>query len=78
MVATAELPATTIHGLRHTHATILMNNGIPVKAIAERLGNTPEMIHTTYGHVLKEMEAQAVSVFSESLNAIGAKSGASI
>lgn len=78
LVEAAKLPATTIHGLRHTHATILMNNGIPVKAIAERLGNTPEMIHTTYGHVLKEMEAQAVSVFSESLNAIGAKSGASI
>lgn len=76
-VEAAELPATTIHGLRHTHATILMNNSIPVKAIAERLGNTPEMIHTVYGHVLQEMEAQTVSVFSESLKAIGAKSGAS-
>lgn len=71
------LPATTIHGLRHTHATILMNNSIPVKAIAERLGNTPEMIHTVYGHILQEMEAQTVTVFSESLKAIGAKSGAS-
>ncbi|MFK5708190.1 site-specific integrase [Lysinibacillus boronitolerans] len=56
-----------MHGLRHTHATILMNNIIPVKAIAERLGNTPEMIHTVYGHVLQELEAQTVSVFSESL-----------
>lgn len=71
-IRAAELPATTIHGLRHTHATILMNNGIPVKAIAERLGNTPEMIHTVYGHTLQEMEAQTVTVFSESLKAIGA------
>jgi len=36
------------------------------------------MIHTVYDHILKEMEAQAVSVFSESLKAIGAKSGASL
>ena len=73
----AKLPETTIHGLRHTHATILMNNGIPVKAIAEHLGNTPEMIHTVYGHILQEMEAQAVNVFSQSLKESGAKSGAS-
>lgn len=55
-----------------------MNNGIPVKAIAERLGNTPEMIHTVYGHVLKELEDKTVSVFSETLKGIGAKSGASV
>lgn len=60
------LPETTIQGLRHTHATILMNNSIPVKAIAEQLGNTPEMIHTVYGHILKEMKAQTVSVFIQS------------
>ncbi|WP_230491918.1 site-specific integrase [Lysinibacillus sphaericus] len=77
-VRAAGLPPTTIHGLRHTHATILMNNGIPVKAIAERLGNTPEMIHTVYGHVLKEMEEHAISVFSQSLKENGAKSGASL
>lgn len=75
-VEKAKLPSTTIHGLRHTHATILMNNGIPVKAIAERLGNTPEMVHTVYGHVLKELEDKTVSVFSETLKISGAKSGA--
>ncbi|WP_320938822.1 tyrosine-type recombinase/integrase, partial [Lysinibacillus capsici] len=77
-VKAAGLPATTIHGLRHTHATILMNNGIPVKAIAERLGNTPEMIHTVYGHVLQEMEEHTISVFSQSLKENGAKSGANL
>ncbi len=77
-VKAAGLPATTIHGLRHTHATILMNNGIPVKAIADRLGNTPEMIHTVYGHVLQELEEQTISVFSQSLKENGAKSGANL
>lgn len=47
-----------------------------LKVIAERLGNTPAMIMDMYGHVLKELEAESVSVFSRSLETIGAKSGA--
>ncbi|MFT0803057.1 site-specific integrase [Bacillus swezeyi] len=39
----------TIHVLRHTHATILISQRIPVKVIADRLGNTPEMILNIYG-----------------------------
>lgn len=69
----------TIHGLRHTHATILINKNANVKAIAERLGNTPAMIYNVYGHVFKELEETSVQLFSDSLaesKAIGAKSGA--
>ncbi|MCS1381892.1 site-specific integrase [Lysinibacillus sphaericus] len=76
IVSAVGLPATTIHGLRHTHATILMNNDIPVKAIAERLGNTPEIIHTTYGHVLKEMEDKIIDIFDCAIGN-GAKNWAS-
>ena len=57
----------TLHGLRHTHATILLNNGQNVKVIAERLGNTPMMIYEIYGHVLKELEQESVAMFSSSL-----------
>lgn len=60
-------PKTTLHGLRHTHATILLNSGQNVKVIAERLGNTPTMIYEIYGHVLKELEQESVTVFSNSL-----------
>lgn len=67
----------TIHGLRHTHATILLNQGQNVKEIAQRLGNTVDMIYKIYGHVLIEMEQESVSLFSQSLAAVGAKSGAS-
>lgn len=67
----------TFHGLRHTHATILLNGGMNVKVIADRLGNTPEMVYKIYGHVLEELEYQSVNVFSESLKQnIGATSGA--
>lgn len=65
----------TPHGLRHTHATVLINAGIPPKTVADRLGNTPEMIYNIYSHSFKELEDQAVSAFSESLSS-GAKIGA--
>lgn len=77
IIQRTELPKITLHGLRHTHCTILLNRGLNVKVIAERLGNTPKMIYEIYGHVLKEMEEASVVAFSQSLNEIGAKSGAS-
>jgi len=58
----------TGHGLRHTHATILLSQGIPVKTVADRLGNTPETLLETYAHSFDELEEKAVSVFSESLS----------
>lgn len=73
VVENAKLPEITLHGLRHSHATILLNKGVNVKVIAERLGNTPAMIYEVYGHVLKEMEEETVQIFS---NSIGANSGA--
>lgn len=64
----------TPHGLRHTHATILINKGIPPKTIADRLGNTPEMIYKVYSHSFKEFEDKAVQAFGDTL--AGAKIGA--
>lgn len=61
------LKKVTPHGLRHTHATILIKQRIPVKTIAERLGNTPEMINKIYGHNLEELDKEAVQVFGEAL-----------
>ncbi len=73
VVEKASLPEITLHGLRHTHCTVLLNKGVNVKVIAERLGNTPAMIYEVYGHVLKELEEETVQIFSDS---IGANSGA--
>ena len=77
IIKRAGLKECTLHSLRHSHATILMNDGVPVRAIAERLGNTPEMIHTTYGHVLREMEDKIIDTFDRAIET-GAKSGANL
>ncbi|KAB2334298.1 tyrosine-type recombinase/integrase [Bacillus mesophilum] len=64
----AGLKRITPHGLRHTHATVLISQRIPVKTIADRLGNTPQMILDIYGHSFKELEAETVASFSNALN----------
>lgn len=51
------------HDLRHTHATLLLLMGIPVKVVSERLGHsTIAMTQDTYAHVLPEMQAEVVKV----------------
>lgn len=66
----SDMKQITVHGLRHTHATILLmsENRLPVIAIAQRLGNTPEMINRIYGHVINDVKIEAVEVFEKALN----------
>lgn len=64
-------PKITFYEL-HTYATILLNSGQNVKAIAERLVNTPATIYKVYWHVMKELEEQSIEVCSRSLAICGA------
>jgi len=61
----------TPHGLRHTHATILLSQRIPIKVIADRLGNTPQMILDIYGHTFKDLEEESVQAFEYAMSATG-------
>ncbi|WP_117170601.1 site-specific integrase [Paraliobacillus sediminis] len=72
-----DINAITPHGLRHTHATLLINQGVGVKYVAERLGNTPMMILDIYGHTFKETEREIVDMFSASMNEVSATFSAS-
>lgn len=57
----------TFHGLRHTHATLLLQRGVNPKIIQERLGHsTIGMTLDVYSHVLPDMQDEAV----EALNVI--------
>lgn len=68
IIKQAKIKRITPHGLRHTHATILINEGVPVTTIAERLGNTPQMIYDTYAHPFKKMEEKSIQAFNNALN----------
>lgn len=47
----------TLHGLRHTHATMLLQNGIQPKVVMERLGHSTISIGMDiYSHVIRSMQ----------------------
>ncbi|HVE45335.1 MAG TPA: tyrosine-type recombinase/integrase [Acidimicrobiales bacterium] len=58
----AHLPATGVHILRHTCATLLISQGAPVKAIQAQLGHaSPELTLGRYGHLYPDdLDALAV------------------
>ncbi|MEJ9256033.1 tyrosine-type recombinase/integrase [Bacillus wiedmannii] len=56
------------HDLRHTHATILLKQGVNPKIISERLGHTDiSMTLSVYSHVLPNMQEEAVKNFGKSI-----------
>lgn len=60
-VKKAKLPEIRLHDLRHTHASILLAAGTPIKVVSERLGHsTPEFTMKVYQHVLPGMQRDAV------------------
>ena len=53
----ANVPVITFHGLRHTHASVLLYSGVSVPSVSKRLGHSS--IATTqkvYLHIIKEMD----------------------
>ena len=55
----------TIHSMRHTHATLLLKNGVNIKVISERLGHASiEFTLATYAHVLDSMQSEAANTWN--------------
>lgn len=49
-----------MHGLRHTHASLLIKNGVDVGVVSERLGHTsPGLTRNVYQHLYDEQRSQA-------------------
>lgn len=64
IMAKADVTRIRLHDVRHTHGTLLIKEGVPVKVVSERLGHAnPAFTIDTYQHVLPGMQAQAASTF---------------
>jgi integrase len=62
----AELPDLTVYALRHSCATLLLERGVPLKVVSERLGHsTIALTADTYSHVTPSMQKQAADVLEE-------------
>ncbi len=58
----AQIKRIRVHDLRHSHVSLLINMGFPPLLIAERIGDTVDMVNKIYGHLYpsqhKEVAAQ--------------------
>ena len=67
----AGVPNIGFHGFRHTHASLLLNSGIPYKELQHRLGHsTLSMTMDIYSHLSKENAKKAVSFYETALKAL--------
>jgi integrase len=60
LAARAGFPDVTFHALRHSHATVLLAQGVHPKVVQERLGHsTISITMDTYSHVLPGLQEEA-------------------
>lgn len=54
----------TNHEFRHSHASVLISYGVNVPRIAERLGDTEEVITKTYAHLFTDTQKEVVNLLN--------------
>ena len=65
IIENARVRPITFHGMRHTCATLMLQAGVPVKVVSERLGHKKaETTIDIYMHVLPDMQEQAAQQLS--------------
>lgn len=67
----AGVPQISIHGLRHTHASLLLFAGVSIASVARRLGHSSmTTTQKTYLHIIQELENQDVDLVMRSLSGL--------
>ena len=62
------LPQISIHGLRHTNASIMISSGVPITTTAKRLGHsTSATTSRVYAHAIASADAVAAQVIQSVL-----------
>ena len=67
----AEVPVISIHGLRHTHASLLLFAGVSIASVVRRLGHSSmNTTQKTYLHIIQELENRDVDLVMRSLSGL--------
>lgn len=65
------IPVITVHGLRHTHASLLLFGGVSIASVAKRLGHSSmNTTEKTYLHIIQELENKDVDLVMRSLSGL--------
>ena len=65
----SKIPVISIHGLRHTHASLLLFAGVSIASVARRLGHASmTTTQKTYLHIIQELENKDIDLVMRSLS----------
>lgn len=69
LVRRLDVPVIRMHDLRHSHASLLLQSGVSIKVVSERLGHrTIALTMDTYTHVLPAMDRDAADRLGQLLS----------
>lgn len=67
----AKIPVISVHGLRHTHASLLLFAGVSIASVARRLGHSSmTTTQKTYLHIIQELENKDVDLVMRALSGL--------
>ena len=67
------MPDITLHALRHTHASQLIDAGIDVVTISKRLGHANATVTLRiYAHLFRKRDDKSAAAINEALSGFGA------
>ena len=65
------IPVISVHGLRHTHASLLLFTGVSIASVARRLGHSSmTTTQKTYLHLIQELENKDIDLVMRSLSGL--------
>ena len=65
ITSAGDLPYLTVHGLRHSHATLLINSGANIVSVSHRLGHSSvEQTLRTYTHLMDNTDDQTMIILT--------------
>ena len=69
LVRKLPFPVIRLHDLRHTHASLLLEQGVTAKVVSDRLGHTTiSMTMDIYAHLMPAMDQDAAARLDEALH----------
>lgn len=67
----AHIPIISIHGLRHTHASLLLFAGVTIASVARRLGHSSmTTTQKTYLHIIHELENKDIDLVMRAISSL--------
>lgn len=67
----AHIPTISIHGLRHTHASLLLFAGVTIASVARRLGHSSmTTTQKTYLYIIHELENKDIDLVMRAISSL--------